>query len=148
MDKHQLAQLTDLAQQHTDTATRTLGQSHARKREAEAQLALLKRYRGEYEERLASAARNGLTPEALRNYHEFLRKLDAAIEQQTSVLTACNDRIETSRVAWQSANRKLKSFDTLAVRAAVREQSERARREQREQDERAGRSVTHPSRLT
>ncbi|HUO44420.1 MAG TPA: flagellar export protein FliJ [Burkholderiales bacterium] len=135
MDKNQLSQLIELGRRHTDAATRNLGDSHSRARAEEDKLALLEQYRRDYQTQLGKDARSSLTSGALRNYHEFLNKLDAAIEQQRKQLTACRQQLESSRTEWQNAQRKLKSFDALNRREAVREKRQRARREQSEQDE-------------
>ncbi len=144
MDKRQLAQLTDLAQNGTDAATRGLGRSHVLAREADAKLALLETYRTDYQARLTAAARTGLCPDVLRNYHDFLGKLDAAIKQQCAVVASCQARVEATRQEWQNANRKLKSFSTLADRTRQREVLQGARRDQREQDESALRRSGNP----
>jgi len=147
MNKNQLSQLIKLSRRHTDAAARNLGHSHSRARTEEDKLALLERYRRDYQAQLSRDSRGSMTSDVLRNYHEFLNKLDAAIEQQRRQLMACQQWVASSRTEWQGAHRKLKSFDTLSERETNRERRTQARREQREQDEQAAKP-RNPSRTT
>jgi flagellar FliJ protein len=89
----------------------------------------------------------GITAADWRNYQEFLNKLDAAIVQQREVLAATRQRVEAGQVAWQSAKRTLKSYDTLALRQAGAEMLRMARHEQKETDERASNATARQNEL-
>lgn len=145
MNKKQLAQLVDLAQTRNDAATRNLGHSNARKKHEQDKLDMLERYWREYQAQLEEVARSAaLAPDTLRNYHEFLNKLESAIDQQRRLLVTCEQQVEQTRSEWQAAHRKLKSFDTLKERADQGERLKELRREQREQDELISRSRGNP----
>ncbi len=136
MTKHSaLDTLLELAQTRTDDAARRLGALNAQGVDMETKLALLTEYWNEYSARLQISMQQGITVADWRNYQEFLNKLDAAIVQQREVLAATRQRVEAGQVAWQSAKRTLKSYDTLAQRQAGAEMLRVARHEQKETDE-------------
>jgi flagellar FliJ protein len=75
----------------------------------------------------------------LRNYRNFIATLDAAIEQQRAVTVQADTRLATGRGDWQSSQRRLNSFDTLAGRVRLQEIAALHKREQRDSDERSAR---------
>jgi flagellar protein FliJ len=130
--------LIELAQTQTDDAARRLGALNAQGMDMEAKLALLVQYWHEYCARFQTSMQRGLTASDWRNYQEFLNKLDAAIIQQREALASARQRVEAGQVAWQSARRTLKSYDTLAQRHVRAKLLHLARREQKETDEHVG----------
>ncbi len=129
--------LLELAQTRTDDAARRLGALSTQGMDMEAKLSLLMQYWHEYSARFQTSMQQGITASDWRNYQEFLDKLDAAIMQQREILAATRQRVAAGQVAWQSARRTLKSYDTLAQRHKRAELLHLARHEQRETDERA-----------
>ena len=81
-----LQPLLDLASTRTDEAARKLGELVAAERDVEQKLKMLEDYRAEYHERFVQAARDGLSPDAWRNYSAFIAKLDDAIAAQRKVV--------------------------------------------------------------
>lgn len=148
MTKHSaLDTLLELAQTRTDDAARRLGALNAQGVDMETKLALLTEYWNEYSARFQISMQQGITAADWRNYQEFLNKLDAAIVQQREVLAATRQRVEAGQVAWQSAKRTLKSYDTLAQRQAGAEMLRMARHEQKETDERASSATARQNEL-
>ena len=148
MTKHSaLDTLLELAQTRTDDAARRLGALNAQGVDMETKLALLTEYWNEYSARFQISMQQGITAADWRNYQEFLNKLDAAIVQQREVLAATRQRVEAGQVAWQSAKRTLKSYDTLAQRQAGAEMLRMARHEQKETDERASNATARQNEL-
>jgi flagellar FliJ protein len=139
--------LLELAQTRTDDAARRLGALNAQGVDMETKLALLTEYWNEYSARFQVSMQQGITAADWRNYQEFLNKLDAAIVQQREVLAATRQRVEAGQVAWQSAKRTLKSYDTLAQRQAGAEMLRMARHEQKETDERASNATARQNEL-
>ncbi|SCY07744.1 flagellar FliJ protein [Nitrosospira sp. Nl5] len=140
--------LLEVAQTRTDDAAKRLGALNAQGLDMEARLALLVQYWHEYCDRFQASMQRGLTASDWRNYQEFLNKLDAAIVQQREVLASTRRRVEAGQVAWQSARRTLKSYDTLAQRHMRADLLHLARREQKETDEHVGNTAARqdPSR--
>ena len=148
MTKHSaLDTLLELAQTRTDDAARRLGALNAQGVDMETKLALLTEYWNEYSARFQISMQQGITAADWRNYQEFLNKLDAAIVQQREVLAATRQRVEAGQVAWQSAKRTLKSYDTLAQRQVGVEMLRMARHEQKETDERASSATARQNEL-
>jgi flagellar protein FliJ len=132
-----LETLIELAQTRKDDAARHLGALNAEGADMEAKLSLLIQYSDEYRSRFQTSMQQGLSAPGLRNYHEFLGKLDAAVAQQREALELMRQRLAAGEVAWQIAGRVLSSYDTLARRHTRAELLRVAKREQRETDEHA-----------
>lgn len=140
LPKESLQQLIELARMRCESAARELGASQSREQEEGARLRLLMAYRADYLARFEAASRTGLENGAWTNYLDFIRKLDAAIEQQRNLLEQCRHTVQQRRGDWHAQDSKKKSFATLERRRHDSEQAGENRREQREQDEFASRS--------
>lgn len=127
--------LLELAQTRTDDAAKHLGALNAQGLDMEAKLALLVQYWQEYSARFQASIQQGISASDWGNYQQFLNKLDAAVVQQRELLVTMQQRVEVGRIAWQSARRTLKSYDTLAQRQMKAELLHLARHEQKETDE-------------
>src|SRR4051812_49077926 len=80
--KAPLSLLAELAQGRRDDAGRVLARSLALLKDSEARLAMLESYRNEYRRRYAANGKTGIAPHELRNFRDFLERLDKAIAQQ------------------------------------------------------------------
>jgi len=140
-----LQPLLELMQERTDDATRQLGKLIAAEQNAKRQLQMLEQYRQEYNDRLRAAATQGLTPLALRNYQDFLGRIDQAIAQQTRAVRASEQQTLDGQNHWQDQNRQLKAIDTLAQRHDARERAREGKREQKILDEYSSRKYAHQS---
>lgn len=132
-----LHQLVDLAQKKTDVAARNLALLNVSSLDAEHKLRLLLTYRDDYYTRFQETAGNGIDQTAWRNFHAFMAKLDAAIAEQRQAVMDSKRGVQSGQSAWQSEQRRLKSYDTLVQRGQRAEAALSAKREQREQDEHA-----------
>ena len=132
-----LQPLLDLANNRMDDAARRLGELIASDRAAEEKLSLLVEYRQEYQARFVETARNGIGPDAWRNYSAFLAKLDEAIAHQQSLVCESKRRVEQGQQEWVDQRNRVKAFDTLSQRHKANEVRSEARTEQRAQDEHA-----------
>ena len=81
-----LQPLLDLAQTRTEDAARQLGELLAAERDVAQKLQMLEDYRREYNDRFVQAARDGLSPDAWRNYSAFIGRLDEAILAQRKLV--------------------------------------------------------------
>jgi flagellar FliJ protein len=138
-NKLPLATLIELAQNKTDEATRRLGQLQTAHTSAAEKLEMLQQYRQEYLDQLQVQMSAGVPSAQLRNYRNFIATLDTAIEQQRAVTAQADARLATGRGDWQSSQRRLNSFDTLAGRVRQQEMVVLHKREQRDNDERSAR---------
>ena len=130
-----LQTLLDLAQDSSDAAAAHLGVVNGHDRDMQKRLQLLLDYRSEYTERLASMTRTGTHSMGLRNFREFMDKIDLAIEQQRQLVAAAKAEVETGKLHWHKEQRKLKSFNTLSQRHRTTVLKGEARQEQKDQDD-------------
>lgn len=132
-----LQTLLDLANNRMDDAARKLGELIASERAVEEKLTLLVDYRKEYQARFVEAARNGIGPDAWRNYSAFLLKLDEAITIQQRAVADSRRRVEQGQQAWVDQRNKVKAFDTLSQRHQSQQARKEAKQEQKLTDEHA-----------
>ena len=132
-----LQPLLDMANSRMDDAARKLGELIASDRAVEEKLELLINYRQEYQARFIDAARNGIGPDAWRNYSAFLLKLDEAIAHQQRVASESNRRVEAGQQEWVDQRNRVKAFDTLSNRHQAQQARKEAKQEQRLTDEHA-----------
>ncbi len=130
-----LKPLLDLTQTRMDDAARRLGQLIASEQEGTRKLELLQNYRAEYETRFHDAARNGLSPEAWRNYAGFLGRIDEAVAVQAAAVERSRRLTVAGQETWTEQRNKVKAFDTLQKRFEAGEARKAAKQEQRASDE-------------
>src|SRR5574343_445462 len=130
-----LQPLLELMQTRTDEATRTLGQLIAAEQNARSRLGMLEQYRAEYAQKMQDAAASGITQLALRNYQDFLARIDEAIDQQRQAVKQSEHNTAAGQANWQAQNKRLKAIDTLYVRHDARERAFESKQEQKLLDE-------------
>lgn len=130
-----LQPLLDLMQTRADEATRKLGQLIAAEQSQRSRLQMLEQYREEYAQRLRDATLQGVTRLVLRNYQDFLARIDDAIEQQRIAVQNSELSKKAGQDQWQAQNKQLKAIDTLSQRHDARERHRENKQEQKLQDE-------------
>ncbi len=135
--KSPLHTLQELAHSRVDEATRRLGELMAGEQAAEVKLKLLQDYRQEYSSRFMENARNGIDPNAWRNYSNFLHKLDEAIGAQQFMLERSRQATAQGQQSWVAENTRAKAFDTLNERQEKAAAARHEKNEQRQSDEHA-----------
>jgi len=134
-----LQPLMNLAQHQNDSATRKLGQLNKQQQSAQQKLDILLEYRKDYQTRLHETSRNGMDQAELRNFQQFIDKLDDAISQQTRLVEHSKISTQAGRSEFDTTQRKLKSFDTLQQRHIEEQKKAGRQSEQKAQDEHTGR---------
>jgi flagellar FliJ protein len=135
----QLQSLLDLSSLRLDEAAQQLGKLISGEQEASQRLELLLQYREEYQSRFATAASNGIGPDAWRNYQFFLGRLDQAIDQARAIVDTSKQHTAAGQRNWLDKRGKLKAFDTLAQRHQARMSHADTRQEQKQSDEHSSR---------
>jgi flagellar FliJ protein len=138
--KFALNRLLEIAETTAEKAAASLGALNRQLQQHEEKLLLLFKYRDEYQERLRQAAGTGLDGAGLRNFHEFLERLEQAILQQHAQVVDARTRMECGRNDWQLKQRKSKAFGTLSERFDTATRRDQATREQKLQDDFASRT--------
>ncbi|TAH51549.1 MAG: flagellar export protein FliJ [Betaproteobacteria bacterium] len=134
-----LQPLLDLAQTRTDEAARKLGELIASERTVEEKLKLLEDYRQEYHDRFMQAVREGIGPDAWRNFSAFINRLDDAIAAQRKVVEQSRQQTAQGQQFWLTQRNRLKAFDTLSQRHQASVARSEAKQEQKLTDEHAAR---------
>jgi flagellar FliJ protein len=134
-----LQPLVHLAQQRNDAAAKKLGQLNQQQQTAQEKLDALLQYRKDYQLKFQEEARNGMSPVDMKNFQDFIGRLDQAIKQQQGVIEKAKVGVQTGRNELMDTTRKMKSFDALAQRHLEAEKKLEAKSEQRAQDESTGR---------
>lgn len=135
-----LQPLLDLANNRMDQAARKLGELISGEHECQRKLELLEGYRAEYQERFLEAARNGIGPDAWRNFSTFIGRIDDAIAAQRAVVEQSRQATVGGQQAWLAQRNKVKAFDTLSQRHQAVQAKREQRDEQRQSDEHAAKA--------
>jgi flagellar FliJ protein len=130
-----LQPLLDVMQTRADEATRQLGRLIAAEQNQRSRLQMLEQYREEYAQRLREATAGGITRLILRNYQDFLARIDEAIVQQRIAVDHSEHSTRAGQNHWQTQNTRLKAIDTLSQRHDARERYRENRQEQKLLDE-------------
>lgn len=138
-----LQPLMNLAKHQKDTATLKLGQLNQQQQSAQQKLDALLEYRKDYQARLQQTTQNGMDPAELRNFQQFINKLDEAIGQQLKVVEQSKISTQMGRGEFDTTQRKLKSFDTLQQRHFDQQNRIAEKGEQKAQDEHSGRVAAY-----
>jgi len=133
----------NLARHQNDSATRKLGQLNKQQHNAQSKLEVLQQYRRDYQARLQESTQNGINPAELRNFQEFINKLDEAIGQQLKTVNLSKASTQAGRGEFDTAQRKLKSFDTLQQRHIETQKIIAGKSEQTALDEHTGRASNY-----
>lgn len=134
-----LQPLVHLAHQKNDAATRKFGKLNQQQQAAQARLETLLQYRRDYQAQFQEAVQTGMGQTDLRNFQNFILRLDEAIAQQRETVEQALSSMQAGRNELEDTQRKMKSFDTLAQRHLESEKKLAAKSEQRLQDEHTGR---------
>lgn len=144
--KFALARVREIADHQTEAAAARLARLNREVQEQASRLTMLLRYREEYRARLQRSAAGGLDAAAMRNYHEFMQRLEQAVRQQQAMVDEARARAEHGRLEWQTRRRKSMAFDSLSRRHDLRVQRQDSLREQKSQDEFAQRHALKTAR--
>jgi flagellar protein FliJ len=137
--------LVELATREVDESAKRLGLAMRAHEDNEQKLVMLLQYREDYANRCQQELTTGLTTQGYQNFRTFLNKLDDAIDGQREIVKRSRNNVDTEHHAWQSAERKRMSYDTLAQRAQQKENQQNSRREQKATDEYANRNQANRS---
>ena len=139
-----LQTLLELMQNRTDEASRKLGQLIMAEQSQRSRLQMLEQYRDEYAQRMREAAAEGITRLILRNYQDFLARIDEAIEQQRQAVKNSEISTKAGQTEWRNQNTKLMAIDTLSSRHDARERYRENKQEQKILDEFSSRKYSTP----
>src|SRR5215470_8988401 len=127
--------LKEIAHVKQDAAAMRVARMTVQQAELEEKLKLLLSYRDDYRKRLATAQKEGIHGERLRNYQHFLANLQAAIEQQADINAALQQQIDIARASWARERRRVDSYSVLDDRQKSQARARDQKRQQAAHDE-------------
>lgn len=130
-----LQALLEIAQLRVDSESKKLAVYKQDWQAAEDKLQTLLRSRIDYERRFKSSGGQGMPAGALREYKNFLNRLDLNIAEQRHVITEKKAIWESNQRKWIEQRRKHKAFDALYKRHSTRESRLDVHTQQRDHDE-------------
>lgn len=136
-----MAPVQQVLEQGEQTRARELGEAQRRLAEAEAKLAELTTYHGEYMQAFKRRAEDGTSVARLRDFQAFLARLEQALAQQQKVVALTREQVAAQRSHWQGAARQVKAVESVVDRWRSVELRVADRREQKDMDERAQRAA-------
>ncbi len=129
----------NLARHQNESAILNLGQLNQRQQSAQQKLDALLAFRKHYQSQMQAISLSGMDQAALRNFQQFIDTLDAAINLQLKAVGLSKALTQAGRSEFNTAQRKLKSFDTLQQRHLETQNKVAAKSEQKMLDEHTGR---------
>jgi flagellar FliJ protein len=145
--KFALQRVLEIADIHTESAAASLAALNRQLLEHEEKLLQLFQYRTDYQDRLRRAIVNGVDGAGLRNFHNFMERLEDAILQQHAVVVDARTRVDGGRHEWHGKRRKSKAYDALSQRFELTIRHDEAKREQKIQDTFADRTTQGKSQV-
>ena len=97
----------------------------------------LNNYRDEYIQTMQASGSEGISVVKLRQYQNFLAKLNAAIEEQKRVVLHAEHNLEQKRQQWGHTRGKKKALGKVIQQYRQDEQRQQTKKEQKESDEQA-----------
>lgn len=126
-----------VAEHREQDAARALGRELDRLATERGKLDQLIAYRDEYAHTFEARGGNGVHARELQNFHAFLGRLNAAIEQQQKAVAEAEQACEARRRQWLQRRSRSEALGKVMARYQREEARDRDRREQADSDERA-----------
>jgi len=99
-----LKPIKKLADNKQKAAAQTLGKSMEMRKFQIQKLNQLVSYRAEYVNSMALKTQQGMSGDQLQQYHQFLTKLDTAIDHQKVVVSESEQQMSQNQDQWRSKN--------------------------------------------
>ncbi len=130
-----LQPIQKLADNKEKVAAQVLGKSVEHRQGQLDKLSQLNCYRAEYVESMTKKTLQGMSGDQLQQYHQFLNKIDTAIEQQKSAVEQSAVDLSLSQNEWQSNNSRASAITKVVKNLKADELKERNKRETIQVDE-------------
>lgn len=130
-----------IAENNETAAAVTMNQSFQKQQESLEQLEKLKGYRDDYVAQFKVKGQGGMSASRLREYQEFVQKLDHAIDEQIKAVQKMQVKVDESQQAFKKTNSRKKVVEKLIEKSKQQELTEVGRQEQNEADDRVFKGV-------
>jgi len=125
-----------IAENNETAAAVKMNQSYQEQQESLEQLEKLKGYRDDYVAQFKVKGQGGMSASRLREYQEFVQKLDHAIEEQIKAVQSMQVKVSEHQEAFKKTNSRKKVVEKLIDKSKQQELTEVGRQEQNEADDR------------
>lgn len=132
---HALEQLLELEQRREDKLAQEFAQAQQHLQQQLQKLSGLEQYRGDYLQQATARGQAGIVSLQLGQYHGFIGKLDAGIQQLSQQLVGIRNAVEQRRQRWLAQRRKREAVSHLLAQRAQAAAQKAAKMEQRQADE-------------
>lgn len=130
-----LAPVVEMAERAEREAARQMAHMQGLLAKAEAQLGVLERYRGDYQQQWISEGSKGVSGQWLMNYQRFLSQLETAIGQQLQSIEWHRHNLNKARESWQQRYTRVEGLRKLVQRYLDEARAAEDKREQKLLDE-------------
>lgn len=128
-----------MAQEDERKAIEAFGASSQNMQMQQKQLDDLLQYRNEYQNKLMSMGKTGITAERLRQQQRFIAQIDQAIVQQEQAVQNATMQMNSQKQVWLDKRTRTQALDKVVERYTEEEASQDSRRDQKNNDEMASR---------
>ncbi|MDR2877620.1 MAG: flagellar export protein FliJ, partial [Chromatiales bacterium] len=105
-----------LAKDHEDRAAQALAELRRQYEGSELRLEELQKFQGEYQQRMETLGREGMSIQQLNQHRRFNERLGGAVAQQRRVVEEMKRRIEQQMRSWSEASAKRHALDETVSR--------------------------------
>lgn len=130
-----LSQLLKLAAADERRMAEATGASQRRLNEEKSRLGELNAYRHEYARR--SREQTYSSAAQLKDFQEFMHKLDKAVHSQLAIINECERNLDVHRRRWQLKRQRVESLEKVRDRYSAEELARIEKDMQRETDDRS-----------
>ena len=131
-----LGPVKQIAENNETAAAMKMNQSLQAQQESLAQLEKLKEYSNDYTVQFKTKGQVGMSASRLREYQEFVQKLDQAIEEHSKTVQSLQEKLGQHQQAFKKTNSRKKVVEKLIEKSKQHELRETGRLEQNESDDR------------
>ena len=139
MRSKRMQPVANLAEQKERDAVRDFVGAQDKLLAAEQQLQQLLGYRKEYQDKLQLSQGSGIGIQRIRDFYNFLEKLDLTINQAHLEIDSCKLLCEQKKQLWLSCRSRSQALNIVVENYRLEEFRQQERAEQKEQDEHAQR---------
>jgi len=130
-----LEPIKKLANNQEQQSARDLGAAIELQKVEQQKLNQLLQYQNEYLAGMDQKVRAGVSGATLQSYHQFLNKIEVAINQQKEVLVQCEARIAANQNKWQADHGRNKAIGQVMEKIKDKEDKAQQKKEMNHADE-------------
>ena len=123
-----------------EQAAQQLAKSQHNLQDQQQRLQSLEQFHAEYAQGFNTMGQQGMQARQVRDYHAFVAKLKAAVEQQQRMVDIAEGHVTEKRIAWIKTRTETQKSNIILQRYVVQEQRQADKIDQKNSDEHAQRN--------